>query len=88
MEVHNSELTARAISNIKAFQKGIWLTSDDLFESLAIVLGEVEHSSVKVLNERKGIPTVIEWKGDRFTFDAGSTFRGGVQRGKRQTHKT
>ena len=44
---------------------------------------EKKRNAVKVLKHRKGIPTVIEWCGDRFTFDAGSTFRGGVRRGKR-----
>lgn len=38
-------------------------------------------AEVKVVKVRNGIPSVIEFQGDRFTFDAGSTFRGGVRRG-------
>ncbi len=45
-----------------------------------------KQSSVKVIKERNGKPTIIEWQGERFTFDSQSTFRGGVKRGK--AHQT
>lgn len=42
--------------------------------------------AVKIIKERNNRATVIEWNGDRYTFDPGTTFRGGVRRGK-QPHK-
>ena len=60
---------------------------DMVQEATAAVMKIVEdQSNVIVLKERKGRPTVIEWQGERFTYDSQSTFRGGVQRGK--AHKT
>lgn len=56
-------------------------------EASIIKLVKSPPSEVLVVKEKKGIPTVIEWKGERFTFDSQSTFRGGVNRGKKpQSH--
>lgn len=52
------------------------LDSDD-FKAL---IEQAQEEQVTILKNRKGIPTVIEYQGERFTYDSQSTFRGGVKR--------
>ncbi|MFD1203568.1 hypothetical protein ACFQ38_00255 [Sporosarcina contaminans] len=80
-----SELLAEMIANYKDSAGRV---DEVLYREVMNVVHRLEEekrrNQVIVLKERKGIPTVIEWNGDRYTFDAGTTFRGGVRRGKPQ----
>ena len=78
-----SELLTEMIANYKDSAGRV---DEVLFQEVMKVVNQLEEekrrNQVTILKERKGIPTVIGWNGDRYTFDSGTTFRGGVRRGK------
>lgn len=60
----------------------VWCEQENEIKRLREALNEI-----KITKYKKGEPTVIDWNGQRWVRDAGTTFRGGVKRGK-TAHKT
>lgn len=56
-------------------------------DNITWLIDQVERAQenvVSTLKERNGKPTVILWRGERFTWNAGTTARGGV--GSKRVH--
>lgn len=60
----------------------LWKGAASFYLQLLDIVEESEKPKpgVKILKQKKGVVTVIEWNGERYTYDSPSTFRGGVKR--------
>lgn len=64
---------------------------DKVKETIAEVMNLANQptiNEIKITKYKNGRPTVVDWNGERWVLDSQTTFRGGVQRGKKQAHKT
>ena len=52
-------------------------------EDFRLVIEQAKSNQVSIVKQKNGIPTVIEYNGERFTYDSPTTFRGGVQHRKK-----